>query len=279
MSDAAALLRDLTGAQARLVFAQAVALARRGSYAEAEDCLRFVLEHEPSADAHCLVGKVCGQQTRYDAAQAAFERALTLDPTHADAGEGLVCVKALARSGPAAAWRAWPRVGAAAAMIGLVAVTTLVGVRPGRHVMPSDPVVAVTAASDVGSINPHAAELMRAFGALTTTLQPLRSLTDVTLHPTVAGGAPVVAVRGTVPSDHLRAELTRVLGLGAGILKVDTTGVQVTGRYTVRKADTFSSIAAALCGRAALFTALQALNREAVPTRLRPGSSIVVSCQ
>lgn len=276
----AAILRDLAGVQSRLLFPHAVALARMGRYAEAEQCVRVLFEHAPSADACCLLGRMFGQQARYDDAAAAFEQALTIEPGHPEAGVALECVRARARPGSAASLRTWRLIGATAVMIVIAAVATFVRVTPQGRVTSSASNAAVApAARDADGVNPDVAGLMQAFGALTAALQPFRSVTDVSLHPVVARGPVVVAVRGTVPSAYLRDEITRVLGSHAGSLKIDTTAVRITGRYTVRTRDTFSSIAAALCGRASRFTALQADNPDAIPDRLKPGSPVVVACE
>ena len=154
----AAILRDLAGVQSRLLFPHAVALARMGGYAEAEQCVRVLFEHAPSADACCLLGRMFGQQARYDDAAAAFEQALTIEPGHPEAGVALECVRARARPGSAASLRTWRLIGATAVMIVIAAVATFVRVTPQGRVTSSASNAAVApAARDADGVNPDVA--------------------------------------------------------------------------------------------------------------------------
>ncbi len=67
------------------LFPHTVELARRGKYREAEESIRFILNHDTSLEYFLFLGKVYVQQGRYEEAITEWKRVLERDPENSEA--------------------------------------------------------------------------------------------------------------------------------------------------------------------------------------------------
>jgi hypothetical protein len=304
VADGTDIVGELAGLQSRLLFPQAVQLARDGRYREAEEWLKFLLDRGPSAHAYCLLGKVYGQQARYADAVAAFERALAVQPDHAEATDALHCVRSLSEPVPASSLSAWKLVSSVAIAVAMIAIGvalrptsgapgkisalesnerlermehTLALLGSGQASLQRDldsvasrlPQVVREPTSEInaaraGDTEADTVELMQAYGVLIEVTERLRTVGNLSLQPSMANGHGVVAVAGTVPSTYIRDELTSMLLEHDGKLQVDASAVQITNRYTIRPRDTLGALASTLCGRSGAWVHLWAANHRVI---------------
>ncbi len=248
----------------RMVYACAVRLARAGEYTEAERFLR--LAPEPRSREHLLLlGRICGQQGRYDEAIAAWRSVEEISPGDSDASAAIARAVKLAQHPelhPARRLERWVRTAGAVA----VAVALVVSLAANHRLKSSIRDADVRHSAEIAQLEDELAALRDDRDLSGVVEERLRSEPRLTGFPIqVDGGGGRIRCFGDVSSLELKDLISRLALSVNGVESADVTGVGVTHTYVTMRGDALSAIAYIVYGDAIRWREIHAANDAKLP--------------
>lgn len=264
----------------KLLYPFVIETARRGKYKNAEDLLRFVLNHDSSPEYLLLLGKVYAQQGRYEEAITEWRKALELDPANQEVKTAIQRAEK-----PSKLFYRLSEVFKEnlAYVIICVLLMASIGVSFSLRALKNDKQALIV---KHGEIIVKYGEIQKQFVALKKK-SDLNDMVNKTLSENGLSDFTIVAnqnndhlsLKGEVPTEYLKDRMGMlIVGQVKDIEEVDVKSVKVGHRYSVLRGDTLGEIAQRLYGKYIKWNVIFAANQDKIttPDELIPGISLYI---
>ncbi len=256
----------------KLIYPFVLETARKGRYKDAEELLKFILDHDSSPEYLLLLGKVYAQQGRYDEAIIQWRKALEIDPDNQEIKAAIQRAEALSKPlyMPSEVFKKK----LAYVMTCILLLVTL-GVSFSLWKSKKDSQFLVV---KYGEIEKQFEALKKNSDLVDIARKTLaeKGFSDFSL--TINHNNGHILIKGDVPSRYLKDIMGKVVKHLKGVESVDVTDVGVSHQYSVSQGDTLGKIAQRLYGNHEKWNVIFAANQDKIntPDQLAPGISLYI---
>ncbi len=270
----------------KILFPYTVELARRGSYKEAEESLKFILSYDSSPEYLLLLGKIYAQQGRYKDAIDVWKRVLVLDPENQEARAAILKAERLRENVLPSQFFKWKLIVCVLCLILMLTLGINLTLWRGKLYIFSQ---YKDSLENNQALSVKYEELEKQFKELKkeidiskkrykklvkyqlTQIKGLRS-SKITIKQQDGH----ISIYGEVPTDYLKELIEKVIRRLEGVKTVDTQGLKVTHTYTISSGDVLSKIAEELYGDHKKWVKIFKMNQDKIknPDIIYPGDSL-----
>jgi len=265
----------------KFLFPHTVELARRGKYREAEESIRFILNHDSSPEYFLFLGKVYAQQGRYEEAIVEWKKVLEINPNNHEAVAAIQKAEESKRGILPSQLFKWKLIVGGLVLLFVLSIGMGFFLWKGKKNMIANNQALLNKYNALNkdfqkikeemdmskkyqdivvkhqNLEKKYGELERRTGEqlviglnekINNYLAHIKGLSEYNFKITINKSSHNIHVHGEIPTLHLKKQIEKVIEEIEVFESMDVKGLKVTHKYTVSRGDTLGMIAGKLYG-------------------------------